>query len=141
MSAAMQEERVDAGVDLVEYYYEQGFSDGFPVVPPTQEKIDEVVQALGGDPEYVECKVAPRWGELTREVLAINMVMAGCKASYAPVVRAAMLALPDAAFNLSGVEGTTHVASPLIVVNGPIAKELDMNVGANAFGSGNRANA
>src|SRR5690606_40986279 len=97
MSAAMQEERVDAGVDLVEYYYEKGFSDGLPVVPPTQEKIDEVVQALGGDPDFVECKVAPRWGELTREVLAINMVMAGCKPAYAPVVRAAMLALTDAA--------------------------------------------
>lgn len=141
MSAAMQESRVDANVDLVEYYYEQGFSDGLPVVPPTQEKIDAVVQVLGGDPEFVECKVAPRWGELTREVLAINMVLAGCKPEYAPVVRAAMLALTDAAFNLNGVQATTHVASPLIVVNGPIAQALGMNGGANAFGSGNRANA
>lgn len=136
-----QDSLVDADVDLVEYYYEKGFSDGLPVVPPTQEKVDEVVQALGGDPEHVECKVAPRWGELTREVLAINMVMAGGKASYAPVVRAAILALTDAAFNLNGVQATTHVASPLIVVNGPIARELGMNGGANAFGSGNRANA
>lgn len=141
MSTALQDTLVDADVDLVEYYYEQGFSDGLPVVPPTQEKIDAVVLALGGDPDYVECKVAPRWGELTREVLAINMVMAGCKASYAPVVRAAMLALTDAVFNLNGVQATTHVASPLIVVNGPIARELGMNGGANAFGSGNRANA
>ncbi|MCD0501599.1 hypothetical protein [Bordetella petrii] len=141
MSAAMQENQVDAGIDLVEYYYEKGFSDGLPVVPPTQEKIDAVIQVLGGDPDFVECKVAPRWGELTREVLAINMVMAGCKPEYAPVVRAAMLALTDAAFNLNGVQATTHVASPLIVVNGPIAKALGMNGGANAFGSGNRANA
>lgn len=141
MGNTIQSGMVDANIDLVEYYYEQGFSDGMPVVPPTQEKIDAVVLALGGDPDYVECKVAPRWGELTREVLAINMVMAGCKASYAPVVRAAMLALTDAAFNLNGVQATTHVASPLIVVNGPIAAELGMNGGANAFGSGNRANA
>ena len=141
MSAVMQTTTLDADVDLVEYYYEAGFSDGLPVVPPTQEKIDEVVLALGGDPDFVECKVAPRWGELTREVLAINMVMAGCKAAYAPVVRAAILALTDSAFNLNGVQATTHVASPLIVVNGPIASELGMNGGANAFGSGNRANA
>src|SRR5215475_516841 len=130
-----------ADVDLVELYYERGWSDGLPVVPPTQDKIDAVVGALGGDPQFLECKVAPRWGALTREVLAINMVMAGCLPEYAPIVRAAMLALTDRAFNLNGVQATTHVASPLIVVNGPIAAEVGMNGGPNVFGSGNRANA
>jgi hypothetical protein len=132
---------VPACTDLVEYYYERGWHDGLPVVPPTEEKIDAVVAALGGDPQFVECKVAPRWGALTREVLAINMVMAGCRPEYAPIVRAAMLALTDRAFNLNGVQATTHVASPLVVVNGPIAAQVGMNGGANAFGSGNRANA
>src|SRR5262245_40979764 len=134
-------ESVPAATDLVEYYYERGWHDGLPVVPPTEEKIDAVVPALGGDPQFVECKVAPRWGALTREVLAINMVMAGCRPEYAPIVRAAMLALTDRAFNLNGVQATTHVASPLIVVNGPLAAEVGMNGGPNAFGSGNRANA
>src|SRR5688500_12246312 len=132
---------VDAHVDLGEYYYERGFSDGLPVVAPTQAKTDAVVAALGGEPDFVECAVAPRWGELTREVLAINMVMAGCRPEYAPVVRAAMLALTDPAFNLNGVQATTHVAAPLVVVNGPIATAIGMNGGANAFGPGNRANA
>lgn len=128
-------------VDLVEFYYDKGWTDGLPVVPPTADKIDAVVAALGGDPQYVECRVAPRWGSLTREVLAINMVMAGCRPEYAPVVRAALLALTDRAFNLNGVQATTHMASPLVVVNGPIAREIGMNGGANLFGSGNRANA
>ena len=127
--------------DLVEWYYEQGYSDGLPVVPPTPAAIDAMVQALGGDPARVECRVAPRWGDLTREVLAINMVMAGCKPEYAPVVRAALLALAEPAFNLNGVQATTHMACPLLVVNGPIAREIGMNGGCNAFGSGNRANA
>src|SRR5580692_11642307 len=134
-------ERVPTNTDLIELYYERGWSDGLPVVPPTQEKIDAVVAALGGEPQFVECKVAPRWGALTREILAINMVMAGCRPEYAPIVRAAMLALTDRAFNLNGVQATTHVASPLIVVNGPLAAEVGMNGGPNAFGSGNRANA
>src|ERR1700678_402427 len=134
-------ERVATNWDLIELYYERGWSDGLPVVPPTQEKIDAVLAALGGDPQFVECKVAPRWGSLTREILAINMVMAGCRPEYAPIVRAAMLALTDRAFNLNGVQATTHVASPLIVVNGPLAAEVGMNGGPNAFGSGNRANA
>jgi hypothetical protein len=132
---------VPADVDLIEYYYERGFSDGLPVVPPTQEKIDEIVARLGGDPSFVEARIAPRWGDLTREVLAINMVMAGCKPEYTPVVLAAVKALTDQAFNLNGVQATTHVASPLLIVNGPIAREIGMNGGVNAFGSGNRANA
>ncbi len=132
---------VDAGVDLVEHYFEQGWTDGLPVVPPTPEKIAAMVSALGGDPRALECRVPPRLGVLTREVLAISCVMAGCKPEYAPVVQAALLALTDKAFNLNGVQATTHVAAPLLVVNGPLAARIGMNGGCNAFGSGNRANA
>lgn len=127
--------------DLIELYYERGWTDGLPVVPPTRDKVDAMVAALGGGPEVLECKIPPRWGGLTREVLAINCVMAGCKPEYAPIVRAAMLALTDRRFNLNGVQATTHMASPLVIVNGPLAREVGMNGGANAFGSGNRANA
>lgn len=132
---------VPEGTDLVEYYYERGYTDGLPVVPPTRQKIDAIVARLGGEPSFVEARVAPRWGDLTREVLAINMVMAGCKPEYTPVVLAAVKALTAQAFNLNGVQATTHVAAPLLVVNGPIAREIGMNGGGNAFGSGNRANA
>ncbi len=130
-----------ADADLIEEYFNRGWTDGLPVVPPTREKIEIFVEALGGDPGFVECKVAPRWGALTREVLAINMIMAGCLPEYAPVVRAALLAMTNRPFNLNGVQATTHMASPLVIVNGPIAQKIGMNGGANAFGSGNRANA
>src|SRR6516225_1761828 len=133
--------RVPEGTDLVEWYFEQGWTDGLPVVPPTRVLVDAFVEALGGEPHFVECKVPPRHGSLSREVLAINMVMAGCKPEYAPVVRAAMLALTVDAFNLNGVQATTHMAAPLLIVNGPIAREIGMNGDCNAFGSGNRANA
>jgi hypothetical protein len=128
-------------VDLVEWYFEQGWTDGLPVVPPTPEKVEAVVEELGGEPERVEARVPPRWGSLTREVLAVNVVMAGCRPEYAPVVRASLLALCDPAFNLNGVQATTHVAAPLVVVNGPARLRLGMNAGHNVFGSGNRANA
>src|SRR5215468_7674282 len=132
---------VPVGTDLVEWYFEQGWTDGLPVVPPTRPRVAAFVEALGGDPHFVECKVPPRHGSLTREVLSINMVMAGCKPEYAPVVRAAMLALTAGAFNLNGVQATTHMAAPLLIVNGPIARAIGMNGDCNAFGSGNRANA
>jgi hypothetical protein len=127
--------------DPVEYYFEQAWSDGLPVVPPTPAKIDAIVDALGGDPGFAEAVIPPRRGTLTREVLAINMVMAGCKPEYAPVVRAAMLALCTKQWNLNGVQATTHMAAPLLVVNGPIRNAIGMNAGHNVFGSGNRANA
>ncbi|HEY0613802.1 MAG TPA: hypothetical protein VGC96_04135 [Candidatus Elarobacter sp.] len=127
--------------DLVEHYFEQAWSDGLPVVPPTQAKIDAVVAVLGGDPQYAEAVIPPRGGTLTREVLAVNMVMAGCKPEYAPVVRAAILALCTKQWNLNGVQATTHMAAPLLVVNGPIRHAIGMNAGHNVFGSGNRANA
>src|SRR5262245_32903341 len=132
---------VPAGTDLIEWYYERGFSDGLPLVPPTPDKIAAALTALGGEPGQLVARVPPRWGSLTREVLAINLVMAGCRPEYAPVVEAAMLALTDAPFNLNGVQATTHMASPLLVVNGPARKRIGMNAGCNVFGSGNRANA
>ena len=141
MSTIQAALRVGDDTDLVEAYFERGWTDGLPVVPPTPGKIHAMVEALGGEPDFVECKVAPRWGVLTREVLAINMVMAGCLPTYAPVVRAALLALTDGSFNLNGVQATTHMAAPLVIVNGPIAREIGMNGGPNAFGPGNRANA
>src|SRR5579864_6908747 len=136
-----QRAQVPAGTDLVEWYFAQGWTDGLPVVPPTRAAVDAAVAALGGEPGLVECKVPPRHGSLSREVLAINLLMAGGRPEYAPVVRAAMLALTAPAFNLNGVQATTHMAAPLLVVNGPIARAIGMNGGANAFGSGNRANA
>ena len=72
--------------EAIEKYFELGWTDGLPVVPPTKEKIDKFVEFLGGNPDFIECKVPPRWGGLSRGVLAINMIMAGCKAEYAPVV-------------------------------------------------------
>ena len=132
---------VPPGTDLAEWYFERGFTDGLPVVPPTPERVDAMVTALGGAPERLEARVPPRGGGLTHEVLAVNMVLAGCLPAYAPVVKAALLALCDARFNLNGVQTTTHVAAPLVVVNGPIRNEIGMNAGHNVFGPGNRANA
>jgi hypothetical protein len=101
--------RLPATTNLVEWYFEQGWTDGLPVVPPTRTQVDAFVEALGGNPHFVECKVPPRHGSLTREVLAINMVMAGCKPEYAPVVRAAMLALTAKAFKPErGTGDDTH---------------------------------
>jgi hypothetical protein len=84
---------IPAGTDLVEWYFEQGWTDGLPVVPPTRGRIAAFVAALGGEPDFVECKVPPRHGSLSREVLAINMAMAGCNRANATIGRAVRLVL------------------------------------------------
>ena len=129
------------GVDLQEWYFAQGFTDGLPVVPPTEEKVEAMIEALGGDPAFLEARVPPRWGNLTRRVLAINAVMAGCLPIYAPVLRTALRAMCENHFNLNAIQATTHVIAPLAIVNGPVRKQIGMNAGHGAFGPGNRANA
>lgn len=83
----------------------------------------------------------PRLGNLTRRVLATNIVMAGGLPQYAPVVRTALLAMADPRFNLNALQASTHMAAPLVIVNGPIRNSIRMNSGCNLFGPGNRANA
>lgn len=129
------------GLDVVEWYFSQKWSDGLPVVAPTPEKIEAALAALGGDPDYIESRIPPRWGGLSRRTLAINIVMAGCLPEYAPIVRAALLAMCEPQFNLNGLQASTHMAAPLLIVNGPARIRLGMNAGCNVFGPGNRANA
>ena len=85
--------------------------------------------------------VAPRYGAATPLRVASNAVMAGCRPEYFPLVMLAIEALCDERFNLYGVNATTHPCTTMIIVNGPVAKELNMNAGHNAFGPGNQANA
>jgi hypothetical protein len=86
-------------------------------------------------------KVAPRYGEATPLRLAANAVMAGCRPEYFPLLMLAIEAMCEEPFNLYGVQATTHLCAPLVIVNGPVAKELDINSGHNAFGPGWQANA
>src|SRR3546814_18963951 len=89
-SEASAELRAPAGVDLVEWYFEKGWTDGLPVVPPTPGKMSAMIEALGGEPDLVECRLPPRGGSLTRPVLAANMEMRGVTPAVAPVGRAAV---------------------------------------------------
>ena len=130
-----------ADVDPQEWYFSQGYTDGLPVVPPTADKIAAMLDALGGDSAFLEARVPPRWGNLTRRVLAVNAVMAGCLPIYAPVLRTAMRAMCENHFNLNAIQATTHVIAPLAIVNGPVRKQIGMNGSHGAFGPGNRANA
>lgn len=127
--------------DEFEFMFDQGFSDGLPLVPPTPERVLRMLDGCTRDPQSLVAIVPPNMGEATVEKVAINAVMAGCKPEYLPVVIAALEAVCTDAFNIHGVMATTMGASPVMVVNGPIRHRLEMNMGVGALGQGNRANA
>ncbi len=127
--------------DPFEFMFDQGFSDGLPLVPPTPERVLRMLGGTGRDPQSVIASMPPNLAELTVEKVAINAVMAGCKPEYLPVVIAAIEAICTDEYNIHGVMATTMGASPVIVVNGPIRRQIDMNMEVGALGQGNRANA
>jgi hypothetical protein len=122
------------------HYQERGWTDGLPIVPPTETRVRELLKQTARDPREVVGVLPPRQGEATVEKIAANAVMAGCRPEYFPVVLAAIEALADPLFNLDSVQATTHPVAPLIVVNGPIARAIGLQAGYNAFGQGLRAN-
>ncbi len=122
------------------HYQERGWTDGLPIVPPTETRVRELLKQTARDPREVVGVLPPRQGEATIEKIAANAVMAGCRPEYFPVVLAAIEALADPLFNLDSIQATTHPVAPLIVVNGPIARAIGLQAGYNAFGQGCRAN-
>ena len=127
--------------DPIEICYQRGWSDGLPVVPPTPERVLRMLRGTTRDPHEVIGQVPPDLGQCTVEKVAVNAVLAGCRPEYLPVVLAVVEAALAPAFCMHGLLCTTHFASPVIIVNGPIAKRIGMNSGVNALGQGNRANA
>ncbi len=123
------------------YFYRRGWTDGLPILPPTRERVEKMLRYIDREPGEVVAAIPPKYGEATIEKLAINAVMAGCLPPYFPIVVTAVEALIEKEFNLYGIQTTTHVASPLILMNGPVAEELDINSGYNVFGQGWMANA
>jgi hypothetical protein len=122
------------------HYQERGWTDGLPIVPPTETRVHDFLKQTARDPREIVGILPPRQGEATIEKIAANAVMAGCRPEYFPVVLAAIDALADPLFNLDSVQATTHPVATLLVVNGPIARTLGIQAGYNAFGQGFRAN-
>ncbi len=126
--------------DEMELMFDRGFTDGLPVVPPTEERVLRMLTGTRRAPDEVIAIVPPDLVEVTVEKIAINAVMAGCKPEYMPWVIAAVQAVCTDEFNIHGVLATTMPVGPVIVCNGPGTKAIGMNGGGNALGQGNRAN-
>lgn len=138
--AATQFESTDIDA-AVEFCYEQRWTDGLPVIPPTRGAVERIINHVKRDPNEVVGIIAPRDGVATIEAIAINCVMAGCKPEYVPIVIAVIEAICEEKFNLNGVQTTTHSCAPLVMVSGPAVKQLGFNTKECAFGHGCRPSA
>ncbi len=126
--------------DEFEAMYDRGWSDGLPLIPPTEARVNKMLEGTTRSPGDIVCTVPPTLVELSVEKIAINAVMAGCRPEYLPVVIAALEAVCTDEFNMHGLLATTMPNAPVFVVNGPIRHEIGMNSKGNVLGQGNRAN-
>jgi hypothetical protein len=126
--------------DAMDVCFEKGWTDGLPVIPPTEARVRAMLEAARLEPGHQVAYITHRAVSISAEKVAINAVMAGCRPEYMPVVVAAVEAIGDPRWSYHGPGTSTAGAGVLIVVNGPVARELDVNGGDNLFGPGWRAN-
>jgi hypothetical protein len=140
--SALQSRRVTLAPleDEMEALFDRGWSDGLPLVPPTEKRVLAMLEGTKRAPDEIVAEVPPDLVPCTVEKVAVNAVMAGCRSDYLPVVLAAVEAACTDAFNMHGLLATTMPTGPVIIVNGPIRRAIGMNFGRNVFGQGNRAN-
>ena len=139
----LESDRLQAPSDARAFYewaIEQGWSDGLPLIPPSEALVSEMVRGSGRPADFVVAEIEPRRGVATIEKIAVNAAMAGCLPAYMPVLVAAIEALVDPALNLIGIQCTTNPGGPMVIVNGPIRKTLEIACGADALGPNHRAN-
>jgi hypothetical protein len=122
-------------------YRERGWSDGLPVVPPTEERVARMVAATRRPRDDVVARLAPGFGAATVERIAINAVLAGCDPEYLPLLIAAVEGVAAPEFNLQAIQATTNPVAVWVIVNGPAAARLGINGGMNCLGQGAWANA
>jgi hypothetical protein len=128
-------------IDEFEFFLEKDWSDGFPVVTPTEERVQRMLESTGRDPAEVVGSIPPALEPASVRTIAIHALMAGCKPEYLPVVLGGTELILREEFNMGGVQCTMHGVAPLMIVNGPHAAKIGMHGGNGCFGPGFRANA
>ena len=128
-------------VDEFEFFLEKEWSDGFPVVTPTEERIARMLTGTDRDHDDVIGPIPPAMEVATVRSVAVHALMAGCRPEYLPVVIAATELMLRGEFNVNGVQGTMHGVAPMMIVNGPYAADIGIHGGNGCLGPGFRANA
>jgi hypothetical protein len=119
---------------LNKMFYEKGWSLGLPILPPTTEAVKDMLKGTKHNPGEVVWVVPPRQGQLTVELVATIGAMAGCKPEHMPLLLTIVNVLKDPDFDWRGNSTTTAPTAPLLVINGPVVKELGIAYSTGALG-------
>ena len=123
------------------FYYRNGWTDGLPIVPPTEKAVKEMMTGTDLPADHVVAKVIPRLGKATVEKIAVNAVMAGALPTHMPVLIAAVEALSDQKTRFDTFEVSTGSWAPFLAINGPIRDDIHINYSSGALSPGDIANA
>ena len=126
--------------DPQEYCQDAGFGDGLPVIAPTVRRVEKMLKGCPLAPDEIVGLIPPNYGVATVEKIAANACMSGCDSKMMRVLVPLIRAICDERFNIHGVQATTHFAAPLVILNGPIRKDLGFACGSNVFSNVARAN-
>ncbi len=140
---AVEMDATPDGLNAVNRFLEaRDWSDGMPVVPPTLEAVEQMLQGTRRQPQDVIMVMEPGFGLATVEKVAVNAVMAGCSPAQFPVLLAAIDCLAQPQMNHRDMQVSGHTEAPIILVNGPIAQKAGIHSGTTAMGPGvvNRGN-
>jgi len=127
--------------EVNQFFYRKGWGDGLPIVPPSEAAIEEMMKGTDLPADHVVVKIIPRMGKATIEKIAINAVMAGALPTHMPVLIAAVEAVSDPKTRFDTFEVSTGSWAPLLVINGPIRKDIHINCSSGALSPGDLANA
>ena len=141
MPGALLSELSPGAQAALEAALEDGPGDGLPLIPPTQRAVDAMLASVQEGSGNVLGIMAPAMVEVTVGEAAVCAVVAGCKPAYFPVVLAALEAVMEPEFNFLAIQATTELASPLVIVHGPVAERIGVHSGSGCLGPGFRANA
>lgn len=141
MPGALLSELPPGAEAALEAAMENGPGDGLPLIPPTRRAVDAMLASVQEGSGHVLGMMAPGMVDVTVEDAAVCAVLAGCKPVYFPVVLAALEAVMEPEFNFLAIQATTELASPLVIVHGPVAERLGVHSGSGCLGPGFRANA
>lgn len=133
LSSRRHEAPLDA-LEFMRFAEREGWGDGLPLIPPTEERVQEYVIAGRRFPDEVIAVLPPLRAEATAEKIAINAAMAGAPPEAMPLIHAALVAMADPKFDLAGLNATTGSVVPAVVVNGPQRHDLRIPFGAGLLG-------
>jgi hypothetical protein len=127
--------------EVNQFFYRKGWADGLPIVPPSEEAVKEMLTGTDLPADHIVTKLIPRMGKATVEKIAVNAVMAGALPTHMPVLIAAVEALSDPKTRFDTFEVSTGSWAPLLVINGPIRKDIHVNCSSGMMSPGDIANA